>query len=145
MLRSNNRIVKGSYSLALAVPVAALYLYVTLTAWDRFIFDAALYDANLRNVRQWVQAVLLFTGAMLFGIIAANIAPTQRILQLLVCGGAVFWWLYPYGFLEGTFLPILPFSGTMVSVGGAYLGRNIVRHLKEREQDRHGEERLRAS
>jgi hypothetical protein len=122
MIGSKNRIWRALYSTALAVTVAGLYLYLTLTAWDSFIFDAARYDPTLREVRELVQGGLVFTGGMLFAIVAALTAPPHRPFQLLVCGAAVFWWLYPYGFIEGSFLPILPLTGALVALSGAYLG-----------------------
>jgi hypothetical protein len=104
------------------VTVAGLYLYLTLIAWDSFIFDAARYDPTLRNLRVLGQGGLVLTGGILFAIVAALPAPTHRPWLLLVCGVVVFSWLYPYGFIEGSFLPILPLAGTVVALSGAYLG-----------------------
>jgi hypothetical protein len=122
MIGSNNRMWRALYSTALAAAVAGLYLYLTLTAWDSFIFNAALYDPTLREVRQLVQGGLVFTGGMLFAIVASLIAPPYRPFQLLICAVAVLWWLYPYSFIEGSFLPILPLTGALVALSGAYLG-----------------------
>jgi hypothetical protein len=129
---------RALYSTALAVTVTGLYLNLTLTAWDRFTFDAARYDPTLREVRELVQGGLVFTGGMLFAIVAARTAPTHRPFQLLVCGAAMFWWLYPYGFIEGSFLPILPVTGTVIALCGAYLGSFLAIRLPRRNPQHRG-------
>ena len=114
-------------SLVVATSVAALYLYVTLTAWDRFIFSASLYDPNLRLVRGGVQEALLCSGGILFGIIAGRMSPGDKRLQLIVCGSIVFVWLIPYGRMEGVLLPIVPLGGALLAILGVSLGRGIGR------------------
>jgi hypothetical protein len=101
---------RGSlYSLVLATSLAALYLYATLTAWDRFMFAALLYgDSSLRLVIGAVQEVLLCSAGIVFGVVAAKMRPADRRLQLIVCGSIVFLWLVPYGRIEGVLLPIVP-------------------------------------
>jgi hypothetical protein len=112
--------------LAVAVIVAALFLYGALTAWDRFLYIPSLYSSNLRSVLSMGRIVLLMLGGLIFGIIGGRIAPISIKLQILVCCIAVGYWLLPYGFLEGTFLPIVPLAGILVAASGVYLGHRIV-------------------
>lgn len=116
---------RSLYSLILATSVAAVYLYATLTAWDRFMFTAPVYDPNLRLVMGVVQDVLFWSGGIVFGIIAGRMRPEDRRLQMIVCASIVFLWLVPYGRFEGVLLPIVPLAGTALALFGVYVGRTI--------------------
>ncbi len=119
---------RSLYSLALATLVAAMYLYATLTAWDRFMFTASAYDPNLRLVTGLVQDVLFWSCGIVFGIIAGRMSPEDRRLQMIVGATIVFLWLIPHGRFEGVLLPIVPLAGTAVALLGVYVGRAIAKH-----------------
>jgi hypothetical protein len=113
-------------SLAVGGIVAGLFLSLALTAWERFLFVPSQYSSDLRSILATGRVVLLLSGGVIFGMLAARIAPTSGTLQILVCCIAVGYWLFPYGFLEGVFLPSVPLAGTVIASSGAYLGRQIV-------------------
>jgi hypothetical protein len=117
------------YGLALAVSGAALFLYLTLTAWDRFLFTPSLYSGDLRSILGWGKILLLFSGSVVFGMIASRTGASGKI-QIIICCIAVSYWLFPYGFLEGTFLPIIPLMGVLIVSGGGYLGHKMNSGLK---------------
>ena len=59
---------------------------VHLASWLFVMLRDMTSASRGTDVYGWGQAVLLFTGATLFGVLAAKIAPAQKMVQLLVCG-----------------------------------------------------------
>jgi hypothetical protein len=114
-------------ALTLGGIVSAVFLYATLTAWDRFLFVPSLYDPGLRSIMGMGKILLVWLGGLIFGTIAGRIAPGSGTHQLAFCCVAVCYWLYPYSFLEGSFFPILPLAGTLIVLSGVYFGHKLVR------------------
>ena len=71
------------YGLAVAVLVAALFLYGTLTAWDRFLRIPSLYSSDLRSILAMGRVVLLLSGGVIFGMISTRIASTPGAFRSL--------------------------------------------------------------
>jgi hypothetical protein len=118
------RMFRMVYGLSLAVMAAALFLYVTLTAWSRFLFVPSEYSPDLRLILA-MGRMLLLSGGSIFGIIATRISRASGQVQLLVCCISVSCWLFPYGFVEGSFLPIVPLAGAVIASSGAYLAHRM--------------------
>jgi len=111
---------RRTVALVSATATSWLFLHFSIPAWNRLL-------PELPAITGIGQLVLFWCGGCAFGVIAARCARSDRLLQLVVAGGIVFWWLVvPYGFIEGTFFPLIPAFVAVTAVCGVWVGQRII-------------------
>jgi len=101
------------------------YTELVLRSWFSFSFSFLSASAELRDLVGLVAFAVIFSRAVMYGIVAALIAKMAKTFQLLVAGIIAFVLLLPYGSPEGTFLPIIPAFIAGACMLAAYLGQRI--------------------
>jgi len=97
------------------------FLHFSIPRWSNF-----WGGPELMGIRQFGQLALFVISGFIFGVIGHIISRNDKTAQLIAAAIVPLAWLMaPFGFIEGTLLPIIPVVASTAFFVGTYAGHHL--------------------